>query len=140
MENDSLAPCGVICELCLGYQRSKNKCVGCQKNGNKPYHCTVCSIKACPEKEGNSIVLCSECRKFPCRRIRDLDKRYKAKYAESPIENLRTASEIGLNEFIKIEAAKWTCHTCGNLLCVHKERCLNCGERNRFFPVVNDAN
>jgi len=50
MNNKSVAPCGVICDICLGFQRTKNKCVGCNSIGNKPYHCTVCSIKACPEK------------------------------------------------------------------------------------------
>lgn len=29
MKHISIAPCGVICDICLGYQREKNKCVGC---------------------------------------------------------------------------------------------------------------
>lgn len=139
MENDSLAPCGVICELCLGYQHRKNKCVGCKNPGNKPNHCTACSIKTCPEKNGNSMELCSACRKFPCRRIRDLDKRYKVKYAESPIENLRAVSAMGISDFIRTEEIHWKCPNCGNLLCVHKGRCLSCGAPNRFFPALNDA-
>lgn len=45
MNNASIAPCGVICDLCLGFQRSKNKCAGCNNADNKPYHCTVCKLK-----------------------------------------------------------------------------------------------
>lgn len=93
----SIAPCGVICDICQGFQRSKNKCGGCNSNGNKPYHSTVCSIKFCAEKGGNENLLCIECVKFPCRRIRDLDKRYTIKYVESPIQNLLKIKETGFD-------------------------------------------
>ncbi len=129
-----IAPCGVNCELCLGYQREKNKCVGCNKDGNKPNHCRVCSIKDCPEKNGNNQLLCNNCTKFPCRRIKDLDKRYKTKYGESIIENFSSISEIGLDEFVRLEAIKWACPQCGKLLCVHRESCLHCGNVNDKFP------
>ena len=134
MDKKSIAPCGVICDICLGFQRSKNKCVGCNYKGNKPYHCTVCSIKSCPEKKGKEKRLCTECSKFPCRRIKNLDKRYTTKYGESPIINLKTLKEIGLTKFIKIEEEKWKCNECGHLLCVHRGVCLNCGNKNQFFP------
>ena len=134
MTNISTAACGVICDICLGFQRTKNKCVGCNSIGNKLYHCTVCTIKACPEKKGNEELLCNECDKFPCRRIRNLDKRYTTKYGESPIKNLQTIKELGLNKFIKVESEKWKCEKCGHLLCVHRNVCLNCGNKNPFFP------
>jgi hypothetical protein len=134
MDSNSLAPCGVLCDLCLGFQRSKNKCVGCNHEGYKPYHCTVCSIILCPEKNGNKNLLCGECVKFPCRRIKDLDKRYTIKYGESPIQNLKDAKSLGIEEFINIENEKWKCPDCGQLLCVHNEICLSCGAKNEFFP------
>jgi hypothetical protein len=133
MNNNSVAPCGVICDICLGYQRGKNKCVGCLSVGNKPYHCTVCSIKSCEEKKGNEELLCYDCSKFPCKRIKNLDKRYTLKYGESPIQNLNKIKEIGLQAFIDIEKEKWKCNNCGQLLCVHREVCLNCGNKNRYF-------
>lgn len=134
MNEDSVAPCGVICDLCLGFQRTKNKCVGCNSIGNKPYHCTVCSITTCPEKNGNENSLCNECSKFPCRRIKNLDKRYTTRYGESPIINLRTIKEKEMEEFINIESEKWKCAECGHLFCVHRNACLNCGSKNPFFP------
>lgn len=136
MNNTSVAPCGVICDLCLGFQREKNKCDGCKSVGNKPYHCTVCSIKSCPEKEGDENLLCYKCKKFPCRRIKDLDKRYISKYGESPIQNLKTINEIGINEFIMQEKEKWKCSVCGHLLCVHRGVCLICGANNHLFPIA----
>jgi hypothetical protein len=137
MHNSSIAPCGVICDLCLGFQRNKNKCVGCNSIGYKPYHCTVCSIKSCPEKKGNEALLCFDCTKFPCRRIKALDKRYILKYGESPIQNLKNIKEIGLTQFILTEKEKWKCSSCGQLLCVHKDVCLSCGNVNEYFPNGN---
>lgn len=134
MNNESIAPCGVICDICLGFQRTKNKCVGCNSIGNKPYHCTVCSIKTCPEKNGDEKLLCNECSKFPCRRIKNLDKRYTTQYGESPIINLKSIKEIGLEEFINTDSVKWKCNECGHLLCVHRNECINCGNINPFFP------
>jgi hypothetical protein len=136
MDSNSLAPCGVLCDLCLGFQRNKNKCVGCNHEGYKPYHCTVCSITLCAEKNGNKNLLCGECAKFPCRRIKDLDKRYTLKYGESPVQNLRDAKSLGMVEFLERETAKWKCPNCGELLCVHSGVCLSCGGKNEFFPQV----
>ena len=133
--NMTIAPCGVICDICLGFQRDKNKCVGCNGVGNKPNHCNVCSIKFCPEKSGNETLLCGECAKFPCRRIKDLDKRYTSKYGESPILNLTKVKEVGMSQFVENETEKWKCKKCGQLLCVHRKTCLICGNKNDYFPL-----
>ncbi len=136
MNKTSIASCGVVCDICLGFQRNKNKCVGCNNIGNKPYHCTVCSIKSCTEKKGNEKLLCYDCTKFPCRRIKDLDKRYTLKYGVSPIQNLNKIKEIGLPQFIDTVEDKWKCGKCGQLLCVHREVCLICGDKNEYFPQI----
>jgi hypothetical protein len=137
MNNTSIAPCGVNCDLCLGFQREKNKCAGCIAVGSKPYHCTVCSIKTCSEKNGEESLLCNVCARFPCRRIKELDKRYTTRYGESNIENLNAIGKIGLDSFIKQEEIKWKCPQCGNLLCVHRERCLICDALNDKFPSTS---
>ena len=136
MNYSSVAPCGVLCDICIGFQREKNKCIGCKNEGNKAYHCSVCSIKLCVEKQGNEKLLCYECTKFPCTRIKNLDKRYISKYGESPILNLEKIKESGIRFFIKNEKEKWKCDNCGNLLCVHREVCLACGAKNKYFPSV----
>jgi hypothetical protein len=137
MNYNSVAPCGVICDICLGFQREKNKCVGCNKDGNKPYHCTNCSIKSCSEKNGNSKELCSKCSKYPCTRIKSLNKRYEIKYGESIISNFAMIDEIGIKQFIEKQSKKYKCHECGNLVCVHKEKCLICGAINTNYPLNN---
>jgi hypothetical protein len=137
MNNASIAPCGVICDICLGFQRNKNTCVGCNNIGNKPYHCTVCSIKSCAEKKGSEKLLCNDCVKFPCTRIKNLDKRYTTKYGESPVQNLLKIKEIGIDVFINGENEKWKCAECGHLLCVHREVCLKCGYKNEYYPQIN---
>ena len=134
MNHNSIAPCGLLCDLCLGFQRSKNKCDGCNSNGNKPYHCSVCSIKNCVEKSGNDTLLCHECVKFPCRRLKDLDKRYRLKYGESPIANFNQIKMTGVLDFIEKAEEKWTCGNCGQLVCMHRSNCLNCGALNSSFP------
>lgn len=133
MNNTSIAPCGLICDICSGFQRKKNKCVGCSNTGNKPYHCSVCSIKTCADKNGNEMLLCSDCIKFPCRRMKDLNKRYTTNYGESPIQNLIEIKNLGLTQFIATEKEKWKCKRCGYLICVHKEVCLNCGSKNEHY-------
>ncbi len=106
----------VLCDLCIGYQRQRNKCVGYNFIGNKPYHCTVCHIKECLEKKGDEKMLCSECGSFPCKRIINLDKRYSQRYGESPIQNIK---KHGSEAFIEGENEKWKCKQCGTILCAH---------------------
>lgn len=127
MNGKSIAPCGVICDLCLGFQRDKNRCVGCNVTGEKIGHCNVCTIKYCPEKREDSELLCIACRKFPCRRIRDLEKRYTSKYGESPVKNMQRIEAVGMEQFLQEQMELWRCNECGELLCVHRDTCLHCG-------------
>ncbi|MDR1623415.1 MAG: DUF3795 domain-containing protein [Tannerellaceae bacterium] len=129
-----IAPCGVICNLCIAYQRDKNKCVGCNNVGKKPNHCNNCRIKNC-ENKSNKEALCNECSNFPCKRIKDLDKRYKIKYGESIIHNFSTINNLGMEHFFTMIEGQWKCNKCGNWLCVHREICLSCGANNPNFPA-----
>lgn len=138
MNTKSIAPCGINCDICLGFQREKNKCVGCNNEGNKPRHCTICSIKYCKEKGGEINTKCNLCSTYPCRKIINLDKRYRIKYGESIIKSFERIGEIGIRKFIKEEEEKWKCPQCGNLVCVHKERCLICGEVNDKYPTITN--
>ena len=127
MKADSVAPCGVICDLCSGFQRNENRCSGCNHAGRHPKHWNVCRIRTCSEKEGDASRLCSTCLKFPCTLIRHLDKRYREHYGESPIRNLAEIQRVGVDDFIENEEPLWQCKSCGLLLCVHRSSCLFCG-------------
>jgi hypothetical protein len=141
MDRLSIAPCGVICDICSGFQRDKNKknyCIGCRREGIKPAHCKKCVIKNCPEKNGNTNELCIDCNIFPCRRIKNLHKRYLTRYNEDINENMKLYKDNGIKTFVKIMEEKWKCKNCGKLLCVHKELCLHC-EKNNPNHIKNRA-
>ena len=130
LKSSLIAPCGMNCGLCVGYHRVRNKCVGCQSTSlNKPNHCINCSIKNCELLSSGKSKFCFTCHKYPCKRIKNLDRRYRAKYGMSMIENLNSIKEIGIRKFTLQEKQKWACSKCGNIICVHREICLECGEK-----------
>lgn len=129
---DLIAPCGMNCRLCWGYIREKNSCPGCLRielqESKKSKHRTTCMIRDCEHLANGPARHCSEkCDRFPCTRLKQLDKRYRAKYGMSMIENLINISASGIGDFIRSEKEKWTCPECGDLICVHKPTCLGCG-------------
>ena len=123
-----IAPCGMNCGLCSGYLRGKKQCPGCHgEDEDKPKYCIVCRIKPCEELAASEDRFCYSCAKFPCARLRQLDKRYRTKYGMSMIENLEMIREIGVDEFVTRERRRWMCTECGSLICVHKQDCMACG-------------
>lgn len=129
--SDHIAPCGINCATCLGFLRNKNKCVGCKiETGYKPYHCQVCSIKQCSFLAVTSSKLCYECEKYPCTRLKQLDKRYRTKYNSSLMGNLEEIKRIGFKEYLKKEETKWRCNNCGDTICVHTNVCYKCSNKN----------
>ena len=67
-----------------------------------------------------------DCTIYPCKRLKQLDKRYRNKYHMSMIENLNFIQKQGIRKFITWQKEKWTCKKCQHLLCVHKPGCLHC--------------
>jgi len=124
-----IAPCGMNCALCYAHQRDKNTCMGCNSDDkNIPNSCKNCSIKLCEKKQK----YCFSCDSFPCKRLKQLDKRYTTKYHMSMIENLEKIRDIGIREFFRYEKKRWTC-SCGSVVCVHKHICQNCGKKIKGF-------
>lgn len=132
MEEDLIAPCGMNCSLCAAYQfkqKDLNKrgfhrkyCSGCLPRGENCVH----MADAC-ELLGNGLIrFCFECDKYPCKRLRALDKRYRTKYHMSMIENLNVIKEKGMAAFLKAEEVKWRCQICGGTICCHNGLCLEC--------------
>jgi hypothetical protein len=123
-----IATCGMNCAICIGHLRAKNKCAGCNGDDkNKPKHCVLCRIKNCDQLNQAASHFCYVCDKFPCTRLKQLDKRYRSNYGMSMIENLLAIQEIGLDVFVRQEQDRWRCSHCGALLSVHRNACLNCG-------------
>jgi hypothetical protein len=94
---------------------------------NKPGYCRKCIIRNCSELAESSSKFCGKCEQFPCKRLKNLDKRYRSKYGMSMLENLARISEEGIRKFVKDEKERWRCNKCGKILCVHYSECYNCG-------------
>lgn len=130
-----IAPCGMICAICVAHLREKKQCLGCLgPDDHKSNHCVVCRIKNCEELKVEKNHYCFSCEKYPCTRLKQLDKRYRTKYGMSMLENLKNIKETGIDSFIETQNQKWTCGQCGETICVHRDSCLKCGEKNKYFP------
>lgn len=132
MKEDLIAPCGMNCEVCVSYLAMRNDlnkhgfkrtyCEGCLPRGKNCLHMgNQCEVL------GNGLVrFCYECKDFPCKRLKALDKRYRTKYHMSMIDNLRAIKEHGIENFLRKEEEKWSCPDCGNIISCHNGLCLNC--------------
>lgn len=126
---DMIAPCGMDCALCMAVSRKKDICPGCRgPEEKKPRSCVACKMVVCEKRDSD---FCFTCDSYPCRRMKDLDKRYRTKYSMSMFENLKMIKEEGLDKFIGSEKQRWICESCGNLVSVHRDNCLSCGFRWR---------
>jgi hypothetical protein len=130
-----IAPCGMNCGICMAYLRERKKCPGCRgPDTNKSVSCTKCRIKHCESFPIGASGFCFECGKFPCDKLKRLDKRYRTKYNMSMIENLGNIKTYGLEQFSANENTRWACSKCGGTICVHKGYCYSCGK-----PLCNRA-
>lgn len=122
-----IAPCGMNCGTCIAYLRVKNKFPGCWiESVSKPESCVQCSIKNCELINKTSSKFCYDCEKFPCKRLKQLDKRYRTKFKTSFIENLLMIKGNGINHFLVFESKRRTCPKCESVLSVQRDNCLIC--------------
>lgn len=132
MDENLIAPCGMNCSLCFAYQADKYNlkkqginrkyCPGCIPRGQNCLHMG----DRCEALKVGKIRYCYTCASFPCKRLKALDKRYSTKYNMSMIENLVFIKTYGTAKFFAKEKEKWSCPSCGELICCHSGSCLNC--------------
>ena len=126
-QKNLIAPCGMNCGICVAYQRKRKPCGGCRNSDlHKPRHCAICVIKNCSLLAATSSGFCYECEKYPCTRLKQLDKRYRTRYNMSMLENLENIRAKGMDTFIQTEDTRWKCRQCGRSLCAHRDFCLYC--------------
>ncbi|HLP75264.1 MAG TPA: DUF3795 domain-containing protein [Bacteroidales bacterium] len=120
-----IAPCGMNCGSCLGYMRPENKCPGCRlvDQGKARVRCVIRNCDLLREIDSQ---FCFDCRKYPCKRLKQLDKRYRTRYNTSFLENLAMIKEKGMDNFLEFETDRRKCPACGATLCVHRNYCLAC--------------
>ena len=123
-----IAACGMNCGLCIGFLREKKPCGGCFKKDdeNKPKVCRSCTIVNCELLAETESGFCYDCKKYPCTRLKSLDKRYRTNYGMSMLDNLDFIKKNGMEKFLESEQNRWTCKKCNSGLSVHRNFCLNC--------------
>ena len=134
-----IAPCGMNCSICMAYLRAKNRCSGCRgTNMGKPVTRLACKIKKCEFFQKTNSGFCSQCKKFPCARLKQLDKRYRTKYGMSMIENLENIRKLGIRKFLQNKKERWACSERGGTICVHKGFCCSCAKSNHknTSPII----
>jgi hypothetical protein len=111
MRKELIAPCGMNCGICKYHFREKNTCPSCRKLDEKTtttrFHCIIRECKILKEK--NWMFCPHKCEHYPCKRLKNLDKRYRTKYHMSMLENLSFIKEYGIDLFLEKERQKWTC-------------------------------
>lgn len=132
MNKDMVAYCGMNCSLCVSYQAglydinsqgfNRWYCLGCIPIGK---HCTFLK-NHCVHITKGEYRFCFECVDFPCKRLIDLDKRYRLRYHMSMIDNLQFIKEKGIELFIEDQIKQWSCDKCGELICCHINTCISC--------------
>jgi hypothetical protein len=141
-ENKALiAPCGINCGVCTAYlalakeipkQKGVSYCTGCHvRNKNCAFikkHCTA--------GLGKTISFCFEDPSFPCEKLTALDDRYRRDYHVSPIENLKTIRDRGMDAFIELQEQEFTCSKCGGTIGVHNRFCYDC-EKDQLQAYVD---
>lgn len=122
-----IAPCGMNCGTCIAFLREKNKCYGCRIDTEDNLKTRLlCKIKNCEDLSKTSSKFCFDCGKFPCKRIKHIDRRYKTRYKTSFIENLLMIRDKGMEYFLEFESGRRACPKCSAVLSVHRENCLKC--------------
>jgi hypothetical protein len=123
-----LSVCGMNCLVCYKHcaaKSVKHQCPGCLSNNlDKPKHCRICKIKACADGKGNKR--CLECEAFPCTLIKNLEKSYNKRYAESLVANSVYVRENGIEAFMELEKQNRICVDCGGVVSLHDKVCSDC--------------
>ncbi len=132
MKDCLIAPCGMNCALCVSYQAGqldlaakglkRKTCPGCRPRGKGCLHLA----SSCGKLAKNQVDFCFECADYPCRRLKDLDKRYRTRYHMSMLENLESVRTKGMQAFLTQQGDLWNCPDCGQPVCCHIGLCLVC--------------
>ncbi len=127
-----IAPCGMNCAICKAYLAYKHNV---PRQRGKVFHCTGCRPRSkncfikrkCAKLTDNQIQFCYECEELPCESVDRVDRRYRQRYGLSLVENLKMIKANGMDSFLKSQAEKYSCPTCGAVVCVHDGKCYSCG-------------
>lgn len=131
-----IAPCGMNCAICSRYLAHLNgvkrsQCMGCRSRDRE---CTYLFGKCAGINHSlkRNAHFCYECAQYPCKQIKRMDKRYRANYLMSNLENLEQIKTIGIERFISAQYGKYRCSKCGGVISIHNEKCFKCDPIRRL--------
>ena len=64
---------------------------------------------------------------MPCKELAKIDELYRARYGMSMVENQEMVQEEGMDVFLRSQAEKYRCPSCGDVISVHDGKCYACG-------------
>ena len=130
MKEELIAVCGMNCRICVAFfgytmsgKKRKHPCPGCRISGKS---CAFVK-KRCRKTLLKEVDYCFECEGFPCEILGELDKGYRERYKMSTVDNLNFIRKNGIEEFLKEQEEKYKCDECGGVVCVHNDKCYECG-------------
>jgi len=136
MDISLAAPCGIYCGMCRAYLVKKKDQL--QQRGYKQ-GCDGCRIRFkkcafirrdCQSLLKKEIDFCSECVKFPCDNLKKINRTYTERYAVNLIENLKRIKIVGVDKWLQEQKELYTCPECGGEMCIHDEKCYDCGKKS----------
>lgn len=124
LDNKNLiAPCGLYCGECSGFQ--EERCGGCiSRKGLCLKYTKICRIYSCADKKG--IHFCCECKAFPCDKF--------TKFFSTPawynevIGNLKRIKKIGVEKFLKEQVKRVE----GLIKCANKKGIKHCSQCKKW--------
>jgi len=122
-----IAPCGVNCIACSAYLSDKNPCAGCcaPNEMSTLKSCRNCVKKRCCLEK--SLQWCFQCEKFPCTKIKDLNRRYMQNYDVNIVQNGLDARK-DMQVFLKEQKERFICNLCVGIINQHHKICSECGK------------
>ena len=100
------------------------RCGGCKTDLTAVF-CTDCGMRVCAMEK--KLEFCSECDDFPCGKITKF-RNDDAPHHSAVFSNLAKIREMGLENWLDAEAARWSCPECGNRFGWYSKTCDQCGK------------
>jgi hypothetical protein len=136
-----VAPCGMYCAVCSRYLAQRNglrrsRCPGCRlRNEPCAYLFGRCTGRNHAAKTG-AAAFCFTCDQYPCRVLRQVDRRYRENFGMSFLENLESIRAKGLPAFLAEQSRRHACPRCGELRSVHNGKCFRCEPVTRLIEKL----
>jgi predicted RNA-binding Zn-ribbon protein involved in translation (DUF1610 family) len=139
-----LAVCGLYCGACYHYRAGQPGgehlladeacggrplegyvCEGC-RSGRLYAHanCATCTLRRCAEVRG--VLHCGECEDLPCEKLLRFQNDGH-KHHVGVVSTLRSIADKGAEVWVRAQARRWSCPSCGAPFSWYEARCHRCG-------------